>query len=245
MGRRVRSSRAALSTHCTGLRGCATRAYFTLQPLVTCTATAHTMHFLRAALNAPPPLCADVMQLCSAMEYASGGELFDRIVRANRFSEDEARYFFQQLISGVAWCHKEVRGAPGGRGRLCRCQARRLPGMCSSVMCRIFAGDSKPGDDWRAAPTAPDMQAESQLSCIASKRGCRPPTCLSTQPAHASPAPPTPAGRVPPRPEAGEHAAGRPASAAPQNLRLWLLKGATRCMGVAGLQAVLATRLLL
>lgn len=43
------------------------------------------------------------------MEYASGGELFDRIVRANRFSEDEARYFFQQLISGVAWCHKEVR----------------------------------------------------------------------------------------------------------------------------------------
>ena len=44
-----------------------------------------------------------------AMEYASGGELFDRIVRANRFSEDEARYFFQQLISGVAWCHKEVR----------------------------------------------------------------------------------------------------------------------------------------
>ncbi|EFN59208.1 hypothetical protein CHLNCDRAFT_138144 [Chlorella variabilis] len=42
-----------------------------------------------------------------AMEYASGGELFDRIVKANRFSEDEARYFFQQLISGVAWCHRE------------------------------------------------------------------------------------------------------------------------------------------
>lgn len=40
-----------------------------------------------------------------AMEYAAGGELFDRIVRAGRFSEDEARYFFQQLISGVAWCH--------------------------------------------------------------------------------------------------------------------------------------------
>lgn len=50
-----------------------------------------------------------------AMEYASGGELFDRIVRANRFSEDEARYFFQQLISGVAWCHKEVRAVAGRR----------------------------------------------------------------------------------------------------------------------------------
>lgn len=42
-----------------------------------------------------------------SMEYASGGELFDRIVKAGRFSEDEARYFFQQLISGVNWCHKE------------------------------------------------------------------------------------------------------------------------------------------
>nr|AFK33547.1 unknown [Medicago truncatula] len=39
------------------------------------------------------------------MEYAAGGELFDRICSAGRFSEDEARYFFQQLISGVSYCH--------------------------------------------------------------------------------------------------------------------------------------------
>ncbi|KAK1355051.1 Serine/threonine-protein kinase SAPK4 [Heracleum sosnowskyi] len=39
------------------------------------------------------------------MEYAAGGELFDRIVTAGRFSEHEARYFFQQLISGVSYCH--------------------------------------------------------------------------------------------------------------------------------------------
>ena len=43
------------------------------------------------------------------MEYAAGGELFDRIVKAGRFSEDEARYFFQQLISGVEYCHSEAR----------------------------------------------------------------------------------------------------------------------------------------
>jgi serine/threonine-protein kinase SRK2 len=42
-----------------------------------------------------------------SMEYAAGGELFDRIVKASRFGEDEARYFFQQLISGVAWCHRQ------------------------------------------------------------------------------------------------------------------------------------------
>ncbi|KAK1378592.1 hypothetical protein POM88_025336 [Heracleum sosnowskyi] len=40
------------------------------------------------------------------MEYASGGELFDRICTAGRFSEHEARYFFQQLISGVSFCHE-------------------------------------------------------------------------------------------------------------------------------------------
>ncbi|VFQ88231.1 unnamed protein product [Cuscuta campestris] len=43
--------------------------------------------------------------LAIMMEYASGGELFDRICNAGRFSEDEARFFFQQLISGVSYCH--------------------------------------------------------------------------------------------------------------------------------------------
>ncbi|XP_073155601.1 serine/threonine-protein kinase SRK2A-like [Henckelia pumila] len=43
--------------------------------------------------------------LAIVMEYAAGGELFDRICTAGRFSEDEARYFFQQLISGVCYCH--------------------------------------------------------------------------------------------------------------------------------------------
>ncbi|KAF5736111.1 hypothetical protein HS088_TW14G00246 [Tripterygium wilfordii] len=43
--------------------------------------------------------------LAIVMEYASGGELFERICNAVRFSEDEARFFFQQLISGVSYCH--------------------------------------------------------------------------------------------------------------------------------------------
>ncbi|CAN1342694.1 Serine/threonine-protein kinase SAPK7 [Linum perenne] len=43
--------------------------------------------------------------LAIVMEYAAGGELFERICNAGRFSEDEARYFFQQLISGVDFCH--------------------------------------------------------------------------------------------------------------------------------------------
>ncbi|XVF17741.1 hypothetical protein REPUB_Repub10bG0149700 [Reevesia pubescens] len=43
--------------------------------------------------------------LAIVMEYASGGELFERICAAGRFNEDEARFFFQQLISGVSYCH--------------------------------------------------------------------------------------------------------------------------------------------
>ncbi|XP_011031063.1 PREDICTED: serine/threonine-protein kinase SAPK2-like [Populus euphratica] len=43
--------------------------------------------------------------LAIVMEYAAGGELFERICTNGRFSEDEARFFFQQLISGVSHCH--------------------------------------------------------------------------------------------------------------------------------------------
>ncbi|XP_017254853.1 serine/threonine-protein kinase SAPK1 isoform X1 [Daucus carota subsp. sativus] len=43
--------------------------------------------------------------LAMVMEYAAGGELFERICNTGRCIEDEARFFFQQLISGVSYCH--------------------------------------------------------------------------------------------------------------------------------------------
>ncbi|XP_039062352.1 serine/threonine-protein kinase SAPK1-like isoform X3 [Hibiscus syriacus] len=46
--------------------------------------------------------------LAIVMEYAAGGELFERICNAGRFSEDEARFFFQQLISGQI-CHRDLK----------------------------------------------------------------------------------------------------------------------------------------
>ncbi|OMJ96206.1 hypothetical protein SteCoe_164 [Stentor coeruleus] len=40
------------------------------------------------------------------MEYASGGELFDYIVKHNKLSEHESCIFFQQIISGIEYIHK-------------------------------------------------------------------------------------------------------------------------------------------
>mmetsp|Transcript_32449 Transcript_32449/g.58064 ORF Transcript_32449/g.58064 Transcript_32449/m.58064 type:complete len:345 (-) Transcript_32449:136-1170(-) len=40
-----------------------------------------------------------------AMEYAAGGDLFDFVVSRNGLAEDEARWFFQQLICAVDYMH--------------------------------------------------------------------------------------------------------------------------------------------
>uniref|UniRef100_A0A7N0SZ56 non-specific serine/threonine protein kinase n=1 Tax=Kalanchoe fedtschenkoi TaxID=63787 RepID=A0A7N0SZ56_KALFE len=42
------------------------------------------------------------------MEYVKCGELFDYIVEKGRLQEDEARKFFQQIISGVEYCHRNM-----------------------------------------------------------------------------------------------------------------------------------------
>ncbi|XP_041971512.1 5'-AMP-activated protein kinase catalytic subunit alpha-2 [Aricia agestis] len=42
------------------------------------------------------------------MEYVSGGELFDYIVKKGKLQEHEARRFFQQIISGVDYCHRHM-----------------------------------------------------------------------------------------------------------------------------------------
>ncbi|KAG6398352.1 hypothetical protein SASPL_139810 [Salvia splendens] len=42
------------------------------------------------------------------MEYVKSGELFDYIVEKGRLHEEEARMFFQQIISGVEYCHRNM-----------------------------------------------------------------------------------------------------------------------------------------
>ncbi|KAK2372375.1 serine/threonine-protein kinase SAPK3 [Trifolium repens] len=70
--------------------------------------------------------------LAIVLEYAAGGELFTRLRSAGRFSEIEARYFFQQVISGVYYlhsmqiCHRDLKlentlldGSPAPRLKIC------------------------------------------------------------------------------------------------------------------------------
>lgn len=42
------------------------------------------------------------------MEYVSGGEIFEHIVKHGRLEEAKARHFFQQIISGVEYCHAHM-----------------------------------------------------------------------------------------------------------------------------------------
>ncbi|XP_042011164.1 SNF1-related protein kinase catalytic subunit alpha KIN10-like isoform X1 [Salvia splendens] len=42
------------------------------------------------------------------MEFVKSGELFDYIVEKGRLQEEEARTFFQQIISGVEYCHRNM-----------------------------------------------------------------------------------------------------------------------------------------
>ena len=42
------------------------------------------------------------------MEFVPGGELFDFIVSNGRLSEPRARTMFQQLVSGVEYCHQHM-----------------------------------------------------------------------------------------------------------------------------------------
>jgi 5'-AMP-activated protein kinase, catalytic alpha subunit len=45
-------------------------------------------------------------QLFLIMEYVSGGELFDFIVKKQKLSEQESCKYFQQIICGVEYLHE-------------------------------------------------------------------------------------------------------------------------------------------
>lgn len=58
----------------------------------------HIVHFREVFLTEE--------HLCIVMEYANGGSLFNLVRKERRLKESLARWFFQQLILAVDYCHK-------------------------------------------------------------------------------------------------------------------------------------------
>jgi serine/threonine-protein kinase SRK2 len=44
------------------------------------------------------------------MDYASGGSLLEYVQQRKRLREPVARWFFQQLVLAVDYCHRKVGG---------------------------------------------------------------------------------------------------------------------------------------
>jgi serine/threonine-protein kinase SRK2 len=42
------------------------------------------------------------------MEYAAGGNLYQLVARSGGLPEPDARWYFQQLIFAIDYCHKMV-----------------------------------------------------------------------------------------------------------------------------------------
>jgi serine/threonine protein kinase len=108
-------SAAQLSLHCsrgTGRRACSAGNTLTASDI---------MHDLLASLPggaAQPTGWRAVLQvfltpdyLAITMEYASGGDLFSLVGRSKGLSEADARWYFQQLVISIDYCHRMVRRA--------------------------------------------------------------------------------------------------------------------------------------
>jgi len=81
--------------------------------------------------------------LCISMEYASGGDLFRYIVQNDSLPEKTARWFFQQLIIAVDYCHRK-----GIANRDIKLQNILLSGNCELLKVCDF-GYSK-SDQWQS-----------------------------------------------------------------------------------------------
>jgi serine/threonine-protein kinase SRK2 len=67
--------------------------------------------------------------LAITMEYASGGDLFSLVGRSKGLSEADARWYFQQLVVSIDYCHRMVRHPCAHTAHL-----RLLQGMLSHNM---------------------------------------------------------------------------------------------------------------
>lgn len=69
------------------------------------------------------------------LEYAVGGELFNRLKKLERFSEPVAKFYGAQIASALAYLHRSVRCAEAGNASDKRGSADRAEALPSTVWC--------------------------------------------------------------------------------------------------------------
>jgi hypothetical protein len=154
--------------------------------------------------------------ICIAMEYASGGSLFTYVQRAVRLKEAAARWFFQQLVIGLDYCHR--RGVVNRDIKVCGVVLFVVFGVCVCVGVGAFSGVGPTTTTTATTTTTTattttnntQQQQQQQLNNNNNNQPHDPFTHTHTT-------------------TAGEHAAADgagPAAAAAQDLRLWLQQGA-------------------
>ncbi len=71
-----------------------------------------SMPLLSSSMPAEIPCIIQVFltpeYLAIAMEYAAGGDMFQLVVRQRGLPESDARWYFQQLIIAIDYCHRMV-----------------------------------------------------------------------------------------------------------------------------------------
>ena len=59
-------------------------------------------------LEVVPQVFLTQHHLAIAMEYAAGGNLYQLVAKSGGLPEQDARWYFQQLIFAIDYCHKMV-----------------------------------------------------------------------------------------------------------------------------------------
>lgn len=85
--------------------------------------------------------------VCIVMEYANGGSLFDLVRTQKRLKETQARWFFQQLILALDYCHR--RGVANRDIKLENCLLQNEEGLPHPLLKMCDFGYSKA--DFRSA----------------------------------------------------------------------------------------------
>lgn len=147
--------------------------------------------------------------LAIAMEYATDGDMFQLVVRQRGLLEKDARWYFQQLIVAVDYCHRMVRFP---HVLCCQIQSCCMRGSNWANASRAYVDYSILGRQARSQ----SMHSEGSAAVLQHWKALR------SRDAESSP---HGAGGGKQRHQAGECADRQLAPAADQDLRFWLLQG--------------------